>query len=131
MRKFENFCKALKNLELAAQQESYSTLEETGFVAMFEICFEQSWKLLKEILHREGVDESKTGSPRQILKSAYGAGILTDEKIWLEILENRNILSHVYDADKVTDIIYKIKQNYLPSFRKLKSTLELKKLITH
>ena len=125
MRKFENFCKALKNLELAAALENYSPLEETGFVATFESCFEQSWKLLKEILHREGVDESKTGSPRQILKSAYGAGILTDEKIWLEILEDRNILSHVYDADKVTDTICKIKQKYLPAFQKLKSIVEL------
>ena len=125
MKKFENFCKALKNLELAAEQESYSQLEETGFVAMFEICFEQSWKLLKEILKREGIDESKTGSPRQILKSAYGAGILSDEKIWLEILEDRNILSHVYDADKATDIIFKIKQDYLPTFQKLKSTVEI------
>ena len=121
MKKFENFCRALKNLELAAEQESYSPLEETGFVAMFEICFEQSWKLLKEILKREGIDESKTGSPRQILKSAYGAGILSDEKIWLEILEDRNILSHVYDAD----IIFKIKQKYLPTFQKLKSTVEI------
>ena len=125
MKKFENFCKALKNLELAAEQESYSPLEETGFVAMFEICFEQSWKLLKEILKREGIDESKTGSPRQILKSAYGAGILSDEKIWLEILEDRNILSHVYDADKATDMIFKIKQKYLPTFQKLKSTVEI------
>jgi len=127
MRKFENFCKALKNLELAAELENYSPLEETGFVAMFEICFEQSWKLLKEILHREGVDESKTGSPRQILKSAYSAGILTDEKIWLEILEDRNILSYVYDADKVTDTIYKIKQKYLPAFQDLKSTVEVQR----
>ena len=85
MRKFENFCKALKNLELAAQQESYSTLEETGFLAMFEICFEQSWKLLKEILQREGIDESKTGSPRQILKSAYGAKNLSTIKLYLII----------------------------------------------
>lgn len=125
MRKFENFCKALNNLELAAEQENYSPLEETGLIAMFEICFEQSWKLLKEILKREGIDESKTGSPRQILKSAYGAGILTDEKIWLEILEDRNILSHVYDADKATDMIFKIKQKYLPAFQKLKSTVEV------
>ena len=45
MRKFENFCRALENLEAGAQVENYSLLEETGLIAMFEICFEQCWKV--------------------------------------------------------------------------------------
>ena len=123
MKKFENFCRALNNLEIAAQQEEYSMLEETGLVAMFEICFEQAWKVLKEILEDEGYRESKTGSPKQILKLAYSAGILTDEEIWLEILRDRNILSHVYDADKSTTTVTKIKEKYLAEFKNLKEIL--------
>ena len=124
MKKFENFCKAVKNLEEGAEKEDYSTLEETGLVAMFEICYEQTWKVLKAVLKKEGYREAKTGSPRQIFKTAYSAGILPEEEVWLEILEDRNILSHVYDADKAKVTVEKIKQKYLPAFQNLKKILE-------
>lgn len=81
MKNFENFCRALENLEMGAVQKDYTLLEETGLLAMFEICFKQTWKVLKKVLEDEGYRESKTGSPRQILKWAYSAGILTDEEI--------------------------------------------------
>lgn len=124
MKKFENFCKALKNLEDGAKKENYSALEETGLVAMFAICYEQSWKVLKSVLEKEGIQAAKTGSPRQIFKSAYSAGILPEEEVWLEILEDRNILLHVYDADKAQVTIKKIREKYLPAFKDLKKILQ-------
>ena len=124
MKKFENFCKAVKNLEVNMQKENYSELEETGLVAMFAICYEQTWKVLKVILEKEGYREAKTGSPRQIFKTAYSAGILSEEEVWLEILEDRNILSHVYDENKAKITVEKIKQKYLPAFQNLKKILE-------
>ena len=124
MKKFENFCKALKNLEVNAQKENYSELEETGLIAMFEICYEQSWKVLKAVLEREGDRNSKTGSPRQIFKAAYSAGILPEEEIWIEILQTRNMLIHTYDAEKSSETILKIKNEYLPAFQTLKKILE-------
>ena len=124
MKKFENFCKAVKNLEVNAQKENYSELEETGLIAMFEICYEQSWKVLKAVLEKEGDRNSKTGSPRQIFKAAYSAGILPEEEVWIEILEDRNILSHVYDADKAQITIAKVREKYLPAFQTLKKILE-------
>ncbi len=124
MKKFENFCRALNNLEIGANlPEPLNIAEETGIIALFEICFEQAWKVLKEILEDEGYRESKTGSPKQILKLAYSAGILTDEEIWIEILRDRNILSHVYDADKSTTTVTKIKEKYLAEFKNLKEIL--------
>lgn len=124
MKKFENFCRALDNLEIGANlPDPLNIAEETGIIALFEICFEQAWKVLKEILEDEGYRESKTGSPKQILKLAYSAGILTDEEIWIEILRDRNILSHVYDADKSTTTVTKIKEKYLAEFKNLKEIL--------
>lgn len=124
MKRFENFCRALENLETWSVQENYSLLESTGLIAMFEICFEQTWKVLKEILEDEGYRESATGSPRQILKLAYSAGILSDEEVWLEILQDRNILSHVYDSSKAKITIQKIKEKYLAAFKNLRTNIE-------
>ena len=124
MKKFENFCKALANLEEGAKIENLSMVEEVGLIKLFEICFVQSWKVLKEILKMHGDRNSKSGSPRQIFKAAYSAGILPEEEVWIEILEDRNILSHVYDADKAQITIAKVREKYLPAFQKLKQILE-------
>ena len=51
MKKFENFQRALRNLEeIRKCKEPYEMIVLTGQVALFEICFEQSWKAMKEIL---------------------------------------------------------------------------------
>ena len=51
MKKYDNFCRALRNLkEIESRQPPYDTITQTGMVSLFEICFEQSWKAMKELL---------------------------------------------------------------------------------
>ena len=96
MRKFDNFRHALRNLEeIRKYTEPYEMIVLTGQVALFEICFEQSWKAMKEVLESSGYDESQTGSPRSILKLAYKAGMIDDEKMWLDALVSRNNVSRI------------------------------------
>ena len=45
MKKYENFCNALKNLnDIYNYNEPYDNVVLTGLVALYEICFEQAWK---------------------------------------------------------------------------------------
>ena len=106
MRKFENFQRALRNLEeIRNCKEPYEMIVLTGQVALFEICFEQSWKAMKEILEYNGYDESRTGSPRSILKLAYQAGMIDDEDLWVEALASRNNVSHAYTEGIASKIV--------------------------
>ena len=88
MKKYDNFCAALTNMkEIYNYEEPYDTVVLTGLVGLYEICFEQSWKMMKEILGVHGYEESATGSPKTILKTAYQAGMIKDEAlIALEIV---------------------------------------------
>ena len=71
MKKYENFKAALKNLkDIYDYEEPYNNVVLTGLAALYEICFEQSWKAMKELLVNEGVSEAATGSPKSILCSA-------------------------------------------------------------
>ena len=77
MKKYENFKAALKNLkDIYGYEEPYNNVVLTGLAALYEICFEQSWKAMKELLVNEGVSEAATGSPKSILKAAYKAGMM-------------------------------------------------------
>ena len=98
MQKYDNFCRALQNLEeINRYAEPYGTVELTGMVALYEICFEQAWKTVKDVLEESGYAEGKTGSPKLILKTAYSAGMIRDEAIWLSALEAHNHAAHAYN----------------------------------
>ena len=125
MRKFENFCKALTNLEeINRFSAPYGTVELTGMVALYQICFEQAWKAIKEVLESAGYAESKTGSPKLILKTAYGAGMIHDENLWLSALEARNNASHAYNELIALSVVEDTKAKYIDMFRGLKAEIE-------
>ncbi|MDO4492393.1 MAG: HI0074 family nucleotidyltransferase substrate-binding subunit [Clostridia bacterium] len=124
MQKFDNFCRALENLgEIGRYSAPYGTVELTGMVALFEICFEQAWKAMKEALELSGFSEGKTGSPKLILKTAYAAGMIGNEDLWLSALEARNSAAHAYNAAVAEDIVQKTKAEFLPMFRALKEEI--------
>lgn len=125
MKKFENYCAALENLkEIYDYEPPYGNVVLTGLVGLYEICFEQSWKAMKEILLYNGVAEGQTGSPRQILKSAYGAGMIQDEELWLQALQSRNNVAHAYNHAVAMDIVTAAKESYYQMFCDLKSEIE-------
>lgn len=124
MKKFDNFSKALENLEKCRDyKEPYDMVTETGLVGLFEICFEQSWKAVKEALEYHGYDSSQTGSPRMIIKLAYSAGMINDEELWLEALAARNDVSHSYNENVALGIIQKTKNKFIDMFLDLKTEL--------
>lgn len=125
MKKHENFKSALVDLkDIYSYQEPFGNVEITGMVGLFEICFEQAWKAMKEVLENYGYAESATGSPRMILKTAYKAGMISDEELWLSALASRNNVAHAYNKVIAMDIINKAKNDYYNMFVKLAQTIE-------
>ncbi len=125
MKKYENFCHALENLkDVYDYQPPYQNVVLTGLVALYEICFEQSWKMMKEMLANSGYGESATGSPRTIIKTAYSAGMIQDEQKWLDALMARNNVTHAYNHDIALDIVQQTKDEFVTMFEDLKMEIE-------
>ena len=125
MKKYENFKAALKNLkEIFSYNEPYKTVELTGMVGLYEVCFEQAWKAIKEILEINGYAESDTGSPKTILKTAYKAKMIQDEGLWLNALISRNNVAHAYNEAIALDIVKQAKNKYYDMFIQLEKTID-------
>lgn len=125
MRRFEDFCRALTNLQqIRGKEPPYDTITQTGMVSLFEICFEQAWKAMKEALELGGFSDQKTGSPRMVIKQAYQAGMIADETAWLAALVARNNVAHTYNDAMALSLIREAQATYLPLFEQLKSELE-------
>ena len=73
-----------------------------GTIQRFEFTFELFWKTLRRFLQREGID---TASPKNTLRHAYRRGLLEREQLWLDMLEDRNRSSHVYNAEMAREIL--------------------------
>ncbi len=125
MKKYDNFKAALNNLKVIYRyHEPYGTVEITGIVGLYEICFEQAWKAMKEILEINGYAEGATGSPKTILKTAFRAGMIQDEALWLDALVSRNNVAHAYNEAIALDIVNRTKEQYYGMFVHLEQTIE-------
>lgn len=123
MKKFDNFCSALHNLQkIYEYEEPYDAVVLTGLVALFEICFERAWKAMKEILETHGF--SVNGSARMILKTAFSTDMITDKQNWLKCLASRNLASPAYNQLIALDIVKNTKETYCVLFSQLKTEIE-------
>lgn len=127
MKKYENFCASLSNMkEIYNYEEPFDNVILTGLVGLYEICFEQAWKMMKEILDTHGFEEGATGSPKIILKTAYKAGMIRDEESWLHALQERNNVSHSYNRAIAIEIVSQAKENFYNMFCELQKEIESK-----
>lgn len=125
MKKYENFCVSLKNMkEIYDYDEPYNTVVLTGLVGLYEICFEQSWKMMKEILEIHGYEEGATGSPKIILRTAYRAGMIKNEDAWLRALQERNNVTHSYNEKIALEIVRQAKAIFYDLFVQLKDEID-------
>lgn len=125
MVRFEIFCKTLDNLEeINRISPPYDVVITAGLCSLFTQCFEQSWRAMKEYLIQEGWAEADTGSPRQILKTSYQAGLIQNESGWMKAMEERKLEIYTFNREVADTMINDTRSLFLPLFRELRRKLE-------
>lgn len=118
------FSNAVERLREALEEEENDIIID-GVLHRFEFTFELAWKTTKDYLEYVGVIE-KTGSPREIIKSAFEYGILENGEGWIKMMLARNSLSHLYNEAKSREVYQEIKDIYFSLLEKLKNKLNEK-----
>jgi nucleotidyltransferase substrate binding protein (TIGR01987 family) len=120
--RFNNFNKALNQLERFLKQIELNEMEAQGLIKAFEYTFELSWKTLQDILKEKGYIDIV--GPRPVIEQSFQDGYITDGKGWLLMLKSRNLTSHSYDELTAEEIINDIKNKFFLLFKQLQSKLE-------
>lgn len=110
--RFKNFEKAYNVLKRTITIKNPSEAERGGIIQYYETTFELSWKLMKDYLEELGFQPK---SPRESIKTALTAEIITDGYTWIDALDDRNLNAHVYDELIALKVIASIKNNYFPA----------------
>ena len=107
---YKDFANALARLgEALEENPSAGSIVVDGTIQRFEFSFELAWKLLRTILAYNGIEAA---APRQAIKEGFRANIIEDGDSWIDMLEDRNKTSHIYDENQALVIYNKIKNNH-------------------
>lgn len=115
--RFHNYDKALMLLEAALQITNPDRVHKAGIIHFFEMSFELAWNLVKDYLEEQGFVDVK--SPRNALKKAYEIGIIENGHSWMDLLIDRNLITHTYDEQKATELENLIQEKYFPILKAL------------
>jgi nucleotidyltransferase substrate binding protein (TIGR01987 family) len=94
-------------------------IQRDAAIQRFEFTFELAWKLLKDFYFDKGVD---LNSPKDVFRHAFASGDIQDEKIWLEMLKDRNLTSHTYN-EALSCHVFSHLPRYLQALHSLKPLL--------
>ena len=125
--KLNDFGKALLRLNEAIDESKNNSVSSTlkdGVIQRFEFCYEICWKLIKYYLENEGIQEAK--SPKSTFREAFKIGIIEDGEVWIDMLNDRNLTSHVYDEEVAFDIYGKIISTYFKQMNDMHILLKSK-----
>ena len=127
--RFENFESAFMLLKEAFEKDiaEMSDLEKEGVVQRFEYTFELAWKTLKDYLVYSGIVFDQI-TPRRVIKEAFAARIIEDGQTWIDMLEQRNLMSHTYDKETFDGVIQNITQRYFTALEQVFTWLKQKTL---
>lgn len=123
--RYNTFCKSLKNLEKSRNADPEKEFVLEGTVLNFNLTFDISWKVLKDILIKEmEILDFAVGSPRETLKAAFTNKLIDDDR-WLQMLRDRNQLSHDYDGTLAAEKFMDIVNVYYPLLEKMRDDVKV------
>lgn len=125
VQRFQNFDAAMVRLrggvDLLDQPDMPAIIRE-GVIQRFEYTFELAWKTLKDYLVARKVTMPRTG-PADVIRAAFAAGYITDGEIWMEALDARDEVSHVYRQQAFDRVIDALRDRFMDRFENLHEML--------
>lgn len=124
--RFDNLQRAYRRLQWAlemTQQDADGDLIRMAVIKAYEFTFELSWKTLKDYLAYNGIDARL---PRDVIKQGFATGLIANGQLWIDMLEERNLMAHTYEDTRARQAVEQIQQRYLSGLSQLHDLLASK-----
>lgn len=96
-----------------------------GVIQNFEFSYELCYKMLKRQLEQDAAVPAEIDqlSFKDLIRTAFEAGLLAEPELWFEFRRQRNITSHTYDQLKAQSV-YQTAMIFLPQAQAVLAKLE-------
>ena len=141
--RFSNFVKALSKLSQAVEYIRHNFMNEEepmddsdlgyvlnemikeGLIQRFEYTHELAWNVMKDYATFQG--NTNVGGSRDATREAFQLKLVSNGKIWMDMIGSRNKTSHTYNEEIADEIYSKIMVEYYPAFLEFQKNMEAKK----
>lgn len=141
--RFSNFVKALRKLSQAVEYIKHNFIDEEepiddsdlgyvldemikeGLIQRFEYTHELAWNVMKDYATFQG--NTNVGGSRDATREAFQLKLVSDGKIWMDMIGSRNKTSHTYNEETADEIYSKIMNEYYPAFLEFQKNMEAKR----
>ena len=121
--RYTNYKKALGQLRRFIEHGALNEFEQQGLIQAFEYTYELAWNVMKDYFTYVQAAENISGS-RDAIQMAFNRGLISDGKIWMDMIESRIKSSHTYNEATAQEIADKIVNNYFVLFEALQQKME-------
>lgn len=108
-----NLLRATGQLHEFLTIEKPRKIERAGIIQAFEFCFELFWKTFQKVAAQDGLT---VGSPKQSIKAAFSMGLIADEVVWLQMINDRKLTVHTYNENLSVEIYARVRDLYAREF---------------
>ena len=118
VQRFENFGRAFVRLRSGIerlQEDDVEDMLREGLIHRFEVTWELAWKTLKDYLVFKKVTLEKV-TTAEVIRVAFEAKYIQDGQDWMDALDARNKMSHVYSQEAFEQVISDIQNRYFKLF---------------
>lgn len=136
--RFSNFNKALLKLSQAVEYIADAELMDgrdlghvldeivkEGLIQRFEYTHELAWNVMKDYAIYQG--NTAVGGSRDASREAFQLQLVSDGKVWMDMIGSRNKTSHTYNEETADEIYSKIIHQYYPAFLEFQTNMEAKR----
>ncbi|DAB38299.1 MAG TPA: nucleotidyltransferase [Sulfuricurvum kujiense] len=110
-----NFLKAIEALERSLQADADASILSlsndiresirAGVIQNFEVCYEQSWKMMKRWIENHIGSSYVDGvTRRELFRVAAENRLIADVELWMGFHSSRNETSHTYDQATANEV---------------------------
>jgi nucleotidyltransferase substrate binding protein (TIGR01987 family) len=125
--RFQNLEKAYSQFQealVAHLQDHENKLIRLALVQTFEFTYELCWKTLNDYLDYSGIKDIRL--PRDVIKQSFQADLISDGQMWIDMLDDRNLMSHTYSEENALKAVKHICEKYQEGIRQVFETLKSK-----
>lgn len=115
---FNSFSQSIERLAEVLNQPKTVVTRDSA-IKRFELTCELAWKSAKTHLGKQAI---VCQSPRDCFMEVFPLGLISDNPVWLKMIEDRNLSVHTHN-EKLADDLYARLIGYLPVFTELQRSL--------
>jgi nucleotidyltransferase substrate binding protein (TIGR01987 family) len=119
---FKNAIVRMAEVIAITKQRPLNQFERDSLIKRFEFTYEMAWKLMMSYEKDNGVI-GLAGS-KDVVRQAFSLSLIDNGDAWMEMIDDRNRTTHIYDDEMAADVIDEIIHTYHPLFVELENKMD-------